>query len=246
MCRYAGSKKRIAKEIHDVIIEVENHLHKGKSKKMPYFEPFCGMLAVCKEFNDGRARTVCDLNSDIIKMWQAFLYKNWRPRPTISEAYYNKLRKSSVPSAERGFYGSSCGFSGWFLGPFSEKYGGNIRDLIRRGYQNLSKYKPLLENVNVLNAQSYDVFEPKNMTVYCDPPYKRTVINNPSKILSNFNHNDFWNVMRRWSKNNLVFISEEQAPKDFISIWQKPYTRTCNGKKVKCYERLFIHKSMIM
>lgn len=240
MCQYSGSKKRIAKKIHDAIIKFEQLMY--GDKKLPYFEPFCGMLAVCKEFNDGRPRTVCDLNADVIKMWQAFLYKNWRPKPTITEAYYNKLRYSNVPSAERGFYGSSCGFNGSYFSTFSGRYV-DIKVCIRHGYQNMLKYKPLLDNVDVLDAQSYDTFMPKNMLVYCDPPYKRTLNIHPSKNLNTFDIDKFWNIMRKWSKYNLVFISEEIAPKDFISIWKKQHTRTCNGDILKCSEHLFIHKS---
>jgi len=55
--------------------------------------------------------------------------------------------------------------------------------------------------------------------------------------------------MRQWSKKNLVFISEEVAPKDFKCIWKsKPITRTvgCSkGNGRTAVEKLFIHKSWL-
>ena len=29
----------------------------------------------------------------------------------------------------------------------------------------------------------------------------------------------FWETMRKWSKNNIVVISEREAPKDFKKVW---------------------------
>ncbi len=58
-----------------------------------------------------------------------------------------------------------------------------------------------------------------------------------------FDHKLFWDTMRKWSKNNYVFISEETAPSDFKSVWSKSKTRTLN-KKVRFAkkERLFVFK----
>ena len=58
-----------------------------------------------------------------------------------------------------------------------------------------------------------------------------------------FDHDKFWNVMRVWSKDNLVFISEETAPSDFKCIWKKKYARgkglSKSGRTV--YEKLFVY-----
>lgn len=42
-----------------------------------------------------------------------------------------------------------------------------------------------------------------------------------------------------------MFISEQVAPDDFVSIWEKPFTRTLDVNKsnqFKVTEKLFIHK----
>lgn len=51
--------------------------------------------------------------------------------------------------------------------------------------------------------------------------------------------------MRKISKDNIVFISEQNAPDDFECIWEKPFTRTLDRNKdnqFKVTEKLYIHK----
>ena len=51
--------------------------------------------------------------------------------------------------------------------------------------------------------------------------------------------------MRKISKEHIVFISEQTAPDDFISIWEKPFTRTLDRNKdnqFKVVEKLFTYK----
>lgn len=43
-----------------------------------------------------------------------------------------------------------------------------------------------------------------------------------------------------------MFISEQTAPEDFISIWEKPFTRTLDVNKSNQFqvtEKLFVHKN---
>ena len=100
--------------------------------------------------------------------------------------------------------------------------------------------------VDFLDSESYDVFKMKNFTIYCDPPYdgNKLGVSNRYSLFQNFDYNKFWNKMREWSKNNLVFISECIAPKDFIKIWSITST-VGTGKKTKSKkynESLYIHE----
>jgi DNA adenine methylase len=71
----------------------------------------------------------------------------------------------------------------------------------------------------------------------------------PAKLLDKFDSNNFWDTVRKWSKNNLVFVSEEKAPSDFVAVWSKVYNRTARSGKsggyIKTIDKLFIHKSYI-
>ena len=60
-------------------------------------------------------------------------------------------------------------------------------------------------------------FEPVNMLIYCDPPYKST----QRYSTGQFDSELFWNTMRKWSEQNVVFISEQIAPSDFEIVWTK-------------------------
>ena len=83
----------------------------------------------------------------------------------------------------------------------------------------------------------------KNAVIYCDIPYENTTSYQSCK---NFNHNQFWDWCRDISKDNIVLISELNAPDDFVCIWAQDVLRSLNSKnKNKAVEKLFIHKSCI-
>ena len=47
--------------------------------------------------------------------------------------------------------------------------------------------------------------------------------------------------MRKWSKNNVVLISEENAPEDFRAIWEQRVSRSIKANdKTTAIEKLFI------
>lgn len=238
MCKYAGGKKRIAKELHDVMIEVETELI---GKKLPYLEPFCGMLSVCAEFNDGRKRTASDINKDVVMMWNEILYKRWTPpKSHISKKDYDKLKYSEEHSPERGFYGTACSFAGYFMASLHRIYGNEEQIAWTR----ILEMIPKLKNTKIYH-KSYDSYIPKGLLIYCDPPYSNTKKHSKYNN-SEFDNTQFWDIIRKWSVENLVFISEEKAPKDFKCIWCKTISRNSSTiQKTKAKEKLFIHESYI-
>ena len=52
--------------------------------------------------------------------------------------------------------------------------------------------------------------------IFCDLPYEGTT----SYKTGAFDHDKFWQWCRDMSKNNVVFVSEYEAPDDFICVWQ--------------------------
>ena len=82
----------------------------------------------------------------------------------------------------------------------------------------------------------------ENTLIYCDPPYENTTKYSTSK---NFDHKIFWDWCREKSVYAPVFISEQQAPDDFICIWEQNVKRTIDAKnKTVVIEKLFIHSSL--
>ena len=85
----------------------------------------------------------------------------------------------------------------------------------------------------------YREAHPQNNLIYCDPPYNSTT---KYDAIGKFNTDEFWNIMRIWSKNNRVFISEYSAPDDFECVWQKETKldiRNKNDEKEIRIEKLF-------
>jgi hypothetical protein len=80
------------------------------------------------------------------------------------------------------------------------------------------------------------------MLIYCDPPYKST----EGYSTGEFDNDLFWETMRKWSKNNCVFISEESAPSDFKVVWKKTKRRTLD-KTNRFYkeEKIYAHKTFV-
>lgn len=243
MCTYQGGKQKLGKQIHDVIQSISEELN---MEDVPYFEPFVGMAGVLIHFAKDNKREIyaCDYNPNIILMWQE-LQNGWIPHTKYSKEEYLKLKEQKYPSPSKGFVGSVCSFGGIFFGGYRAKCG--IYDSIKRGSEKLVENSKIMKNVEFVNPSSYDEFSPEGMVIYCDPPY----INNGYTIHNkyfNFDHKHFWDVMRLWSKKNLVFISEYTAPKDFICVWKKTYLAGTNGTKGShkiTNEKLFILKKSI-
>ncbi len=241
MTSYQGGKKRIAKRIHEVIITIEQDIMNYKNnKKIDYIEPFVGMASVLYQFalDDNRDIYASDIHADLIKMWKS-LQKGWKPPKKCSRKQYNILKRSP-PSPTRAVIGFSACFNGnFFQGGFREqKKGVNV---VKTASDNLLKMVPAIKNVIFSGPKSYDTYTPKGSLIYCDPPYKG---NNLTSLFKEFNHTNFWNIMRKWSKNNIVFISEWEAPKDFVCVWSNNSVCVSSSSTIRYEDCLFVHESL--
>lgn len=158
----------------------------------------------------------------------------------ISEEEYKYIREhKDEDKVLSGFVGFGCSFGGkWFGGYARNKTGTNYA---------LQSKKSLLKDMNNLMDAEFickdyrDVELPRDCIVYAVPPYDNTTGYGKEK----FNSEEFWEYMREISKEHVVFISEQTAPDDFVSIWEKPFTRTLDVNKnnqFKVTEKLFVHK----
>lgn len=158
----------------------------------------------------------------------------------ISEEEYKYIKEhKDEDKVLSGFVGFGCSFGGkWF--------GGYARNKTGTNYALQSKKSLLKDLSNLMDAEFIckdyrDVELPSGCVIYADPPYDNTTGYGKEK----FNSEDFWKYMREISKEHIVFISEQTAPNDFITIWEKPFTRTLDVNKnnqFKVTEKLFIHK----
>ena len=217
--QYFGGKARISKQIAEFI--------QPKLGPRTYWEPFCGGCWVLYRVQAKR-KFGSDLNKSLILLWQA-LQNGWKPPNEISEEEYMRLSKAD-DSALRAFVGFGCSFAGkWF--------GGYARSNVRRNYASNAKNSLItklagLENTKFIHNDYRKVFNsPRNMVIYCDPPYQGTT---QYGAIGDFDSQSFWSVMRKWSKHNIVLISEYKAPNDFACVWKhetKTDIRTTTGRE---------------
>ena len=228
--QYFGGKQRISKQI----VEVLNEYRKGNQ---PLVEPFVGGCNIISKMSG--ERYCYDINEYLIEMYKA-VQNGWTPPAIITEEEYDYIRNNKDKDKPlTGFVGIGCSYSGkWF--------GGYARNKTGRNYC-LNAHNSILKQLNEIRDIKFDCKDYKELEfdgclIYCDPPYKDTT---KYPIIGEFNTEEFWNVMRNWSKNNTVIISEYEAPNDFECIKEintKTDIRNRSGKRENRVERLFKFK----
>ena len=237
--RYVGSKNRISKHLVPIIQNYINGNCKG------YIEPFVGGANIIDKI-DCHNKNGYDINPYLIALLNHVkLTTDDIPEEITREHYYNV--KNNKDNFEEWYVGL-IGFCGSFSAKFYSGYATN---------GNNPKYKntPYHESKNNIIKQSVNLkditFECKDYkdldnlsgyVIYCDPPYKGTY-----NYKLDFNHNDFYEWVRKMSVNNIVLISEYDMPDDFECIWERQYTSSfsVSVKNTVKTERLFLYKNGI-
>ena len=95
----------------------------------------------------------------------------------------------------------------------------------------------MLQDIHFETKDLYDL-DCEGYMIYIDPPYKDT---KPYDSSEHFDHYKVWEKVRELSKNNLVIVSEQNAPDDFNKIWSRNTSRNCFGSELyEATENLFI------
>jgi DNA adenine methylase len=231
-----GSKNRIANEILPIIL-------KDRKENQYYIEPFCGGLGAFDKVSGNRIGI--DKNKYLIAMWKG-LQENREKPMEISKELYSKARTEYNNGTNIEFDDFLIGWIGWmasFNGRFFDGgYSGKTatRDYVDEQIRNTLKQVELLKGAIFVSGDYSDLEIFENSIIYCDIPYKDTKQYSTSK---NFNHDEFWQWCRNMTeKGHQVFISEYQAPDDFICVWSKEVTNSMNTTLTyKPVERLFVY-----
>ena len=132
-------------------------------------------------------------------------------------------------------------FASFSNGGFPRGYAKNTatRNYFKEAYSNMEKQAPQLKDITFKCQNYWELEDVKNAVIYLDPPYQGTKFygyaNQPK-----MDYEHFWNWVRELSKNNFVFISEQNAPDDFEIIWEQEVKRTTNKTNdFKAVEKLF-------
>jgi DNA adenine methylase len=245
---YQGGKQKLGKRIYEVLDIIEEYFE-GENR-LDYLEPFVGFCGVMKHFaiasGGERKLTGCDANKDVIAMWKA-TQQGWKPPTTCTKKRYDDLRHSKKTSAERGFIGVACSYSGiFFVGyrgtqTFRSGSGSRTVSSAEMTGRSVNKIANMIKNVKFKKCE-YQTLKPKNMLIYCDPPYASN--NYQQSDFFHFDSDEFWGTMRDWSKDNIIVVSEYQAPNDFKAVWSSEINVVHHGKTNVKVEKLFVHESL--
>lgn len=119
---------------------------------------------------------------------------------------------------------------------------GTIRNYYDESIRNILKQTLHIQDVE-FKCVDYTYYKDlKNTVIYCDPPYQGTTQYDYNK---SFDYEKFWSWVRELSKDNIVLVSEYNAPDDFNCIYEKTLTTTLDkNSRKKDTEKLFVHSSI--
>lgn len=241
--KYMGSKNRHAKHLLPIIL-------KNREEGEWYVEPFVGGANMIDKVEGKRIGS--DNNKYLIDFWKATQNGFLPPVNITSKQYFHIKENKEEDTVLTLWAGICCSYGGKWFGGYINDYkesrrgkNGVLPNHQRESRNSIIKQIPKLTGVTFLNCSYEDLNLKKKCLIYCDPPYHGT-----TKYKDEFDHLKFWKWCREMVMfGHKVFISEYNAPEDFICIKQI-LTNTqlgngCNtGNQIKI-EKLFIHKSQL-
>ena len=213
--------------------------HEGGHNRNVLVSLFCGACNVEAKVK-GYDEIICNDNQPyLIALFKALQDGYELPEIITEEDYhYVKDHKDENP-ALTGFVGFACSFGGkWFGGYARDKAQVNYA---LRGKKSLAQKMKGLMDAKFTCLDYRDVELPDGCVIYADPPYANTT----KYANQDFDTESFWEYMRKISKNHIVYISELNAPDDFVAIWQKEIRRILDVNKnnqFKSTEKLYVHR----
>lgn len=235
-----GGKTKLARELVPIIQGFVDASDTGV-----YYEPFCGGCNIIDKILADK-RIASDAQRYLIALYQNLDKLSELPI-SVSREHYNAVRscwQSGFTDFEDWYIGA-IGFLASYNGRFFDggyagvvnTASGLVRDYYSEAKCNLEKQAGKLEGVEFLCRDYSELEGISNCVVYCDPPYRGV---KQYGVDVNFDSDAFWSWVRELSVDNVVLVSEHEAPSDFECIWEKPVIRTIdNTKRVTAVERLF-------
>lgn len=250
--KYSGGKHGISKHLLPIVL-------KDRKFGQWYWEPFVGGCGMMDKVSGNRIGS--DVNECLIACLDA-LSGGWIPPESISREFYSECRikynKKSYSIDEMkmigyvGINGSYGGryYDGGYAGITTTNQG-KIRNYPAEAFKNVMNQAPKIKGVDFISGNYLDMGHPDEpCIIYCDPPYANTK-SYIEASKSGFHSIVFWQWCRHMVSNgHQVFISEYEAPDDFVCVWQKEVKSSLSANGVaggskKSVEKLFIHESQV-
>ena len=232
---YMGGKANSAAHILEVL---NDPLFNG----MNYVEPFVGYAHVLRRVVNKRTYSASDVNPLLITLLRAV--QRGTPIPEVSAKEYMRLKKQTGNTLRRAVAAFTYSYNGKEWGGYTAKYSGCASTGVRFPPEERKRYYDKLHSNEAfqqasLSRCSYAGWKPKRKLIYCDPPYEGTT----SYGNGEFDHAHFWQTVREWSRDNIVFVSEYRAPPDFVQVSSGSKDMGLRGADLKerRTERLFMH-----
>ena len=228
--QYFGGKAKIAKYIVP-------YLEGVRKENQIFVEPFVGGANIVSQMSG--KRKAYDFNEYLIEMYKG-VQNGYELPDSLTEEEYKYIREhKDEDKVLTGFVGFGCSFAGkWF--------GGYARNKQNHNYCKASKNSLMKKMSTMIDVEfdwrDYKSLFLKGFLIYCDPPYANTT---KYTGVPDFDSEEFWNIMRAWSKDNDVYISEYEAPDDFVSVLEIPTKTNIRDKSdnvCRRVEKLFKYK----
>ena len=235
-----GSKQRLSKELIPILQKTidENNI-------TMYIEPFVGGANIIDKIK-APCKIGSDSNEYLIALWQE-LQRGYKIPDRLTKKQYDDIKdnKEKFPKHLVAVAGIAATYNAkWFGGyaKVTKTKTGVIRNYYDESKRNIEKQIPNLKDVEFYH-RGYEYYNNNNTSgalIYCDPPYVNT-----TNYKDEFDHEKYWDWVRKISKNNILICSEYEAPKDFECIYEKKLTTTMdNASRKKDTEKLFIIKEV--
>jgi len=225
---YIGGKSKCYSHIINI-------LNDAKYDNMIYLEPFVGMCHILRRVVNKKRYLASDINKNLYCLLKGI--QNREEYQFISKRRYTVLRNTPTSSFEKSLAAFTYSYNGKEFGGYTTTDKNMTRNYPQ---ERIRYYEQLKENDTFMKSKikncAYNQWKPSGYLIYCDPPYKDT-----TDYATDFDHKLFWETMREWSKNNIVFISEYTAPRDFkvVSKNSKYMSLSGNGSSDRRTEKLF-------
>lgn len=209
--KYMGSKNRIAKHLLPIMLDEAE-----KYSITTWIEPFVGGANMIDKVPSHYERVGYDLNDHTIHALIGIRDFAEDLPDFVSEETYNFF-KGQVPHAVSSLIRFGASFGGKFENGYArgKKENGEPRNYWQETKRNAIKQSPKIQNVQFI-CDSYENLDFEDCLIYCDPPYQGTT----GYKTGSFDHDKFFNWCREQAKKNIVFVSEYNAPEDFIEVWR--------------------------
>lgn len=228
-----GSKSRIAKHILPIIL-------KDRKEGQCYVETMVGGANLIDKVDGWRVG--CDFNESCIGALITIKDRlDLIPKSKDEFSEFDYLNKCENRPEIKDFASFAYSFGSKFWSGFRRDKIGK-RDYIAEACRSAKKQSPLLQGIE-FEWCSYDRVDlPPQSIIYCDPPYAGA-----TKYKDDFDHDSFFDWCRdKCKEGHQVFISEYNAPDDFICVWQKEIQSGLNTNSTKKgIEKLFVHESQL-